>query len=150
MSYISKQDLIDAIGEAKLVQYTAEVGATEVDDAKVDRAISYAVGTFDSYARTRYTLPVPTTEKVKSTCVDLALYKLVQHKQTSAQGGRFEAYKDAHGAAIKFLSDVSMGKAALDVPAAEETATSPGSPDRVLKGSDVKKPVFNDDALKGY
>jgi hypothetical protein len=56
--------------------------------------------------------------------------------------------KSLYDPSIKFLEALQNGRAALDVPTAEETATTPGSPDRILKGS--SKPVFTDDRLDNY
>jgi phage gp36-like protein len=152
--YITKQDLIDELGEEKLLELADPSASFELDDPKVDakinRVLSFAVGTFDSYARTRYTLPVPATEKVRATCVDLAVFKLFEGRATIADDGVYQVRKNSHDAALKFLKDVASGMAALDVPAAEETAANPATPDRVLRASDVKPGVFSDENLRGY
>lgn len=150
MSYISLEDLKDELGELKLIQLTAtDEAPDEIGQKRVEKAISYAVGTFDSYARTRYTLPVPVTEKVKSTCLDLAVYYLVKGR-ASIDEGEYKIKASNNQMALKFLGDLRDGKAALDVPTAEETKTNPASPDDVLKGSDISPSVFSDDNLKGY
>ena len=56
----------------------------------------------------------------------------------------------AHDLAMKFLVDVSQGKAALDVPSEEETVSNPASPDEVLRGSSKTAAVFSEEKLKGY
>lgn len=147
MSYITETDLVEELGEAKLIQLTDNNRSGTIDHARVVKAISYAVGTFDSYARTRYTLPVPVTEKVKATCLDLAIYHLYKSR-ASTQDGVYEVRRDTHNAAIKFLEALQSGKAALDIPATEETTMNPATPDRVLKGA--SKPVFTDDKLSTY
>lgn len=147
MSYIAEQDLLDELGEAKLIQLTDNNRSGAVDHVRVGKAISYAVGTFDAYARTRYTIPVPVTEKVKAVCLDLAIFHLYKSRSTG-KDGVYEVKKDAHDQAVSFLRALNDGKAALDVPTAEETATNPGSPDRVLSGS--TKPVFTDKNLGNY
>ncbi len=124
MSYIEKQDLLDELGENRLVQLTDKDKTGEVDDSVVDKAIAYAVGLFDSYARTRYTLPVPATEMVRSICLDLAVYKL-QRARAATEEARDGLKKSLYDPAIKLLEAVQSGKAALDIPAVEETATSP-------------------------
>ena len=147
--YITQQDLEDELGSTKLVQLTDEEATGEVGEKRVERAIGYAVGTFESYARTRYTLPVPMTEKVKATCLDLAVFHLYKSRATQTEGV-YTVKKQAHDAAIKFLQDIQSGKAGLDVPAIEETVETPASPDQVLRGSSKSKVVFSDDKLSGY
>ncbi len=147
MSYITQQDLEDELGSEKLVQLTDNKRTGEVDETVVAKAISWAVGTFDAYARTRYTIPVPVTEKVKSVCLDLAVYKLKRGRATTSEAID-NLRKSLHDPAIKFLEALQSGKAALDVPTAEETAANPTNPDRVLKGS--SRPVFSDKRLDNY
>lgn len=147
MSYITEQDLVDLLGEQELIKLTGERGATEIDHVKVGRAISFAVGTFESYARTRYTLPVPATELVKSKCLDLAVYKLRRDRATGADTIK-KLQDELYNPTISFLKALSKGEAALDVPAAEETQTNPASPDRVLSGS--TRTIFTDEKLDRY
>lgn len=147
MSYLTQQDLEDELGLDRLIQLTDDDGAGVVNERRVEKAIAYAVGTFDSYARTRYTLPVPVTPKVQAVCLDLAVFHLFKSRAKDTEG-EYKVRKDAHDSGIKFLADVQQGKAALDVPSVEETVTNPASPDRVLKGSSA--PLFTDAKLSGY
>lgn len=152
MAYIEKQDLVDALGPDKLLQLTDDENTESLDDAGVnkviDQVISFAVGTFDSYARTRYTLPVPVTEKVRATCLDLAIYRLQRRRSTSDEGV-LKVAKQGYDDAIKFLEAIQKGTAALDVPAAEETKTNPASSDEVLRGSSRPSP-FSDEKLRNF
>jgi phage gp36-like protein len=147
VSYITAQDLLDELGEAKLIQLTDDTRSGLINAARVDKAIQYGVGIFESYIRTRYALPVPATQMVKATCLDLAVFHLYKSRATEAEGV-YRVRKDAHDNAIKFLQSVQAGKAALDVPAAEETTTNPANPDRVLRGN--SNPVFTSDKLKSF
>ncbi len=147
MAYITKQDLIDAIGQQKLMQLTDDSSSGAINDDVVDKAIAYAVGTFEMYARTRYSLPVPATTKVKSICIDLALNKLDRRRAKNSEA--LKMVQDSYKEIERQLKDVSSGAAALDVPAAEETATSPASGDRILSGP-AKEAAFSDDKLGGY
>ncbi len=149
MIYISQQDLEDELGAAKLVQLTDSTSSGAVDAARVAKAISSAEGTFESYARTRYELPVPVTEKVKSICVDLAVFNLKRSRTTTEEGIK-NLRSALYDPAIKFLEALSSGKAALDIPAASETAASPASPDKVKRGSSERKATFNDESLGSY
>ncbi len=149
MAYITQQDLEEELGEAKLIQLTdnAQPRSGQIDTTRVAKAISFAVGTFDSYARTRYTVPVPVTEKVKAVCLDLAIYHLRRDRSTSSDASE-KLRKDLYDPNIKFLEALQSGKAALDVPTQEETAAKPASPDRILSGS--SREVFSDRKLGGY
>jgi phage gp36-like protein len=147
MSYLTQQDLEDELGIDRLVQLTDDDGSGLLNARRVEKALAFAVGTFEGYARTRYALPVPVTPKVQAVCLDLAVFHLFKSRAKDTEG-EYKVRKDAHDAAVKFLTDVQQGKAALDVPAAEETTTNPASPDRVLKGN--TSPVFTDDKLSGF
>jgi phage gp36-like protein len=150
MSYITKQDLLDELGEDKLIQLTDDDNIGEIGEKRVEKALGYAVGTVDTYARSRYTIPVPTTPLVKSLCLDLAVFHLWKSRATNSEDGPYKVRKDAHDSAIKRLCDIQSGKAALDVPSLEETVINPGSPDRVLRGSEETPTVFNDTNLSSY
>jgi phage gp36-like protein len=147
LSYITQQDLEDELGADKLIQLADPNKTGVVDAAVVSKAISYAVGLFESYARTRYTLPVPVTEMVKSICLDLAVYKLRRSRATT-QEAMDALKKSLYDPAIKLLEAIQKGAAALDIPAQEETAALPASPDRVLKGTG--KSQFGEDKIGGY
>lgn len=147
MAYITQQDLEEELGRDKLVQLTDDESTGEVNAKAVERAIAFAEGTFESYARTRYTLPVPVTAKVKGICVDLAVYRLKRNRASTPDATK-NLKESLHDPSIKYLEALQSGRAALDIPAVEETATSPANPDRVLKGS--SKQVFTDDKLSTY
>jgi phage gp36-like protein len=147
--YITLQDLVDRLGEKTLIQLTdnARPPANEIDPNVVARAIAFAEGTFNSYARTRYTIPVMVTEKVKAVCSDFAIYHLRRDRSPNSEASE-KLRKDLYDPNIRYMEAVQSGKAALDVPAAEETTAKPASPDRILSGS--SRPVFTDKKLGGY
>ncbi|MGB8508143.1 MAG: DUF1320 domain-containing protein [Pyrinomonadaceae bacterium] len=147
MTYITQQDLEDQLGLDKLIQLTDNTRSGVVDVTVVGRAIEYAESTFNAYARTRYTIPVPVTELVKSKCLDLAEYKLKRSRATTGEAID-NLKKSLYDPTIKFLEALQSGRAALDVPAAEETATAPATGDKVLKGSPNTK--FTDSNLNNY
>src|ERR1051325_2293434 len=148
MAYITQQDLEEAVGGLKkLVQLTDDGGTGEVDTTVVNKAIAYAQGLLESHVRTRDALPVPATEMIKGLCVDLAVFKIRRRREI--RGDAYEGAEKAHDAAIKLLEKIGAGKAALDVPAAEETATNPASADEVLSGPSRPSP-FSDDKLRGF
>lgn len=147
--YISQQDLLDELGEATLIQLTdnARPRANAIDETRVSKAIAFAEGTFNAYARTRYTVPVPATVMVKAVCLDLAIYQLKRDRSSTSDASE-KLRKDLYDPHINFLKALQKGTAALDVPATEETATNPGSPDRILSGS--SRTVFTDKKLDNY
>lgn len=147
MSYIEIQDLLDELGEDKLVQLTDDEGTGEVGETRALKAIESAKGTFDAYARSRYALPVPATPMVKSLNLDLAIFHLFKSR-TSVAEGVYTVRENSYKAALKLLMDISQGKAALDVPAAEETKENPLTTDKVLTNS--AKTKFNDTTLKSF
>ena len=145
--YISQLDIESRIDRAKLIQLTDDDKDGIADAKVITDAIADAEGTFEFYARTRYTLPVPVTPKVRSLCLDIVVFKLFERRTTG--GEVYEARKKTYDSAIKFLEALSTGKAALDVPAAEETKTNPASADEVLKGGSRPSP-FSDDKLRNF
>ncbi|MDP2268556.1 MAG: DUF1320 domain-containing protein [Deltaproteobacteria bacterium] len=147
MAYLDVQDLSDELGENTLVQLTDDEGTGELNEARVLKAIEYASGTFDSYARSRYNLPVPTTSLVKSLNLDLAVFHLYKSRSSIAEG-IYTVKKNAHDEAMKVLKDISCGKAALDVPAAEETVDNPANSDKILTNAGSNR--LTDDALRGF
>lgn len=112
--YISKQDIIDRIGERRLVELTdPENVSGAVNDVRVAKAISYAAGVFDSYALQRYQAPIVATDTVKSLNLDLCLYDF--YKDTASfDEGIWKVRKAAHDDAIKLLQAIGRGLASLE------------------------------------
>jgi phage gp36-like protein len=155
MAYITKQDLKDELGADKFLELADDLDLEGTEDERTDKratkAISYAVGTFDSYARTRYQIPVPLTEQAKAVCLDLAVYHLYKARATDAsKESRYAVIKDAHDNQLRWLEKLSAGKVALDVPSAEETTVKPASPDEILRGSSQTGAIFDDTKLSSY
>lgn len=148
MAYIGTQDLIGELGEDKLVQLTDDERTGDVNETRVLKAIEYAQGVFDSYARSRYKLPVTVTPLVKALNLDLAIFHLYKSRATVSKEGIYEIRKGHHDEAIKRLLDISKGNSALDIPAVEETVDNPGTPDRIL--TNANKQVFTDNKLSGF
>jgi phage gp36-like protein len=147
--YIVQQDLQDKLGANLLMQLTDKTGNNQIDSTVVNTAIDAAEGRFESYVRTRYTIPVPLTPLVKSLCVNLAIFELFQDS-SSVDDGVYKVRKDAFDSAVKTLEAIHAGRAALDVPAAQETTSSPGSANPPVGASSVKKPMFTDGNLRDY
>lgn len=147
MAYLELQDLLDELGEKVLVQLTNNVGTEEVDVARVAKAIEYAQGVVDAYARARYSLPLPKTAMVKAINLDLAVFHLVKSR-SSMKEGIFDVKKVANDEAIKLLTAINQGRAALDVPADEETIENPKTSDQIL--TNAKNSKFTDAKLSGF
>ncbi len=147
MNYISLQDLLDELGEDTLVQLSDNTETGEVNSSRVDKAIEYARGIFDAYARARYSIPVPATPMVKSINLDLAIFHLYKSRSTLDEGV-YKIRKYANDDAVKLLMAINQGKAALDVPAVEETKENPATSDRVLTNKSNTK--FSDSKLSGF
>jgi len=146
--YITQADIESRIEHAKLVQLTDDARSGQVNEGVINAIIADAEGSFESYARTRYSLPVPATQKVKDLCLAIAVYILFARRATM-KDGILEVKKQMYDNAIKDLQAISKGQAALDVPAAEETKTNPASPDSVLSGPSTPA-TFSKDNLKGF
>ena len=146
MSYLTKQDLLDELGERKLAQLTNDSGNT-VNDTRVAAVIENAKGVFESYIRNRYTLPVPCTALVKSLNTKLAIFELIGNRSTFDEGV-YKVRQDAYKEAMAQLKDISTGKAALDVPAIEETKENPATGDKILTNAGRSK--FNDTTLGSF
>lgn len=147
MAYIELQDLLNELGEDILIQLSDNSETGQIDAERVNQAIRYAQGVFDAHARTRYTIPVPVTALVKSLNLDIAVFHLYKSRSTVKEGV-FEIRKIANDDAVKRLLDIATGRAALDVPSAEETVEKPATSDRILTNSTRAK--FNDDSLSGF
>ena len=147
MAYLELQDLLDELGEDTLVQLSDNDETGEINEARVSKAVQYAQGVFDAYARTRYSIPVPSTPMVKSINLDLAVFHLYKSRSTIDEGV-YKIRKNANDEAIKLLTAINQGKASLDVPAAEETILNPASSDRIL--TNASKSKFSDALLRDW
>ncbi len=148
MAYIELQDLLDELGEDVLVQLTDNDETGEINVARANKAIEFAQGVFDAYARTRYSIPVPTTPMVKSLNLDLAVLHLYKSRTSIVRDSVYEVRKSANDEAIKLLTAINQGKAALDVPTAEETIENPTTGDAIL--TNAAKSKFSDATLTGF
>lgn len=146
MAYLTLQDLLDELGGNTLAQLTNDDGGDTVNEARVQAVIENAQGVFESYIRGRYSLPVRITPLVKSLNLDLAIFNL--YKRMPLAEGVYTVRENAYKAAMQTLKDIAGGKAALDVPAAEETVDNPSTSDRIL--TNASKSKFTDDKLSSF
>jgi phage gp36-like protein len=147
VTYITLEDLSKKLGEYNLVQLTDNSNSGEIDEDVVNDAIKYAQGVFDGYVRLRYELPVPTTPLVRSLNISIAIFNLIENR-ASLDEGTYKIRENAYKNAIGILKNIGEGKAALDVPAVEETVENPKSSDVIL--TNAAKSKFSDDRLKSF
>jgi len=130
MPYSLQTDLLEQIDEDILIQLTDDVDAGEVDAAVVTRAIADADAEIDSYCGTRHELPFdPVPVMVRKLSVDIAICNLYARRK-----GVPEDRQKRYDNAVRFLRDISVGKATLgsDAPAED----SDGGPEATTAKSD--------------
>jgi phage gp36-like protein len=141
MAYCAKADIVGEISEEILIQLTDDAGTGTVDDAVVTQKIADADSEIDSYCGGRYTVPMsPVPARVHQLSVDIAVYNLYARRAGTLPDERKTRYQDA----IRFLRDVSTGKASiLGVDAPAETSDS---------GPQVssQERIFTRDKLSGF
>ncbi len=123
MPYITLSDLLAAHSEQALIDLTdrAEPPTGGIVMAVLDKAIAGAGAEVDSYISQRYATPLP--DPVPAAVTDAALtitwYRL--HTDRAADKDLRIRYEDA----IRWLRDVSAGRAAL--PGVATSATAPAA-----------------------
>lgn len=122
MSYATKQNLIDRYGSDELLQLTDRTNIGSIDDIVITRALVDADAEINGYLATRYTLPLlPVPTGLEKLACDIARYRLYEDRVTETVAQR---YKDA----IRFLQEVSSGKASLGPDAANAQPVATGGP----------------------
>ena len=129
MGYCTKSDILEQLDEDVLIQLTDDVDAGIVNDDAVTRAIADADSEIDSYCGAHYEVPFETVPSmVRKLSVDIAIYNLYARRK-----GAPEDRKQRYDSAIRFLRDVSSGKASLGATAPDD---SDGGPEATTKKSD--------------
>ncbi len=115
--YCTTQDLIDRFGQDELIRLTAEADSfgefpDQINQVQVDRALSDAGATIDSYLAARYPLPLSQVPPVLNRyACDLSRYFLHDRNPLEEVTNR---YKDA----IRYLEKVAAGSISLGIDAA--------------------------------
>ncbi|RMC99564.1 DUF1320 domain-containing protein [Aquitalea palustris] len=118
--YITQQGLEDRFGREFLLRVTDPTNTGEVDQGKVNRAISDASELVNSYLGKRYTLPVPFVPgALERVAADLVRYFLY-----SSQPG--EEVTKRYDDGVKWLKDVANGVVSLGLPVPETPTSSTG------------------------
>ncbi|MGO9641312.1 MAG: gp436 family protein [Candidatus Acidiferrales bacterium] len=110
MAYADDSDLGMRLTQQKLLDLTDLENTGSIDSDVAEAALNAASSIIDSYCGGRYALPLQPSDQVVDICLDLAIFKLYVGRQRPIP----ETVKDAHTVAMKFLIDVSTGKASLD------------------------------------
>lgn len=121
MPYCTKVDLLKQINEQTLIELTDDAVPPEnVQDEVVERAITDADGTIDSYCKGHYAVPLATAPaKIQAISVDIAIYNIYSRRGDSAPDIRKDRFKDA----IRFLERVADGKIILDAAPPTQAGT---------------------------
>ncbi len=130
MAYCTKADISEQLDADILIQLTDDDDLGTVDDARVTRAIADADAEIDSYCATKFDVPLsPVSDVIRKYSVDIAIYNLYARRMAVPED-RQKRYDNA----IRFLRDVSTGKATLGADA--PTPDSDGGPEATTTKSD--------------
>lgn len=130
MTYATQADMTAAFGEAELIQLTdrAIPPAGTVDVAVLGRALDAADAEMDSYLAARYALPLADIPPVLRDCAaDIARYRL--HDR-----GAPKIVEDNYTARIRWLRDVSAGRASLGAATENAIPARAGLPEMTSGG----------------
>jgi phage gp36-like protein len=111
--------MVQRFGEPELLHLTDAGRTGSIDATIVSMALDDATAEVDSYLSSVLSAPLTTTPVilVSVTC-DVARYRLY-----SGIGGQTEQVKDRYDAAVRWLRDVSAGKAKLGIATADVPIT---------------------------
>lgn len=116
MHYCTKQDLINASDENELIALTGQDNNGQIDDAKINQAISDASAEIDAYI-SRF-LPLSEVPPIiRAKACDMARHELYSHDAT-------ERVKELYKNAINFLEKVAKGTVSLGLT---ESGNKPAS-----------------------
>lgn len=127
MAYCTQDDLLKRIDPAELAELTAESGEIP-DSAVVAKAIAQAEAEIDSYLGRRYPVPfAPVPERIKSLCMDLAIYHLHSRRRTIP-----DLRRQNYLSGLAFLTEAAAGNAMVAGVSGELPTLSLGSANRVF------------------
>lgn len=106
--YAEKADLIALAVSASVLE--------SIDDATINGHLDAASSKADSYIRSRYKPPLATWgDDLRQAVCSIAAYSLIASKGTAPDDQSMAIIADRHNSAIKWLVDVSAGRATLNV-----------------------------------
>jgi phage gp36-like protein len=130
MTYATRQQMIDAFGQAELVELTdrALPATGAIVDPVLERALAAADAVIDGWLAARYATPVsPAPALLVEIACDLARHRLYGNVVP-------EAVKDRFNAALTQLRDLAGGRAALPGVAPKASGASGGAAQIVSGG----------------
>ncbi len=137
-SYASLDDLRARFSERELIQLTDDTNVDEIDQVRIEQALTSATGIIDSYLAARYALPLARVPEVLvDIACDIARHKL--YRDTPPDG-----VKSNSDRAIRALEQISKGIMKIDAGAPEQTARDGA----VLIGEGDA--LFTRDKLRGF
>lgn len=141
MPYLSAQDMIDRIGEARLAEVTMRDGmVTGIDMSALDTAVDDAISEVESYVGGRYD-PAAPPRVLTVHAAALAWYRLLGDRAPAIEGAA-RAYRDA----IEFLRRARDGDVALGDETPSEATNAPSGSPRVA----TPPGTFTRDSLRGF
>lgn len=123
MVYCTLADIEKAIEYRSLIDLTDDEGLQEVDQGRIDEAVSTAQGEVDGYLQERYQVPLSTVPSlIRGATVDLAIYNLYSRKFDQVPEVRQKRYD----AAIKRLEQIAAGRIGLGIATPPEESQAEG------------------------
>jgi len=134
MKYCTKQDMIDRVGFDELVELTDEHHTGQIDDTKLDNAITDASALIDGYLDGVTDLPLPADIPVLLVrlCVDVVRYYLYDDAVTDLVQSRYDS-------AIKTLTAISKRDISLGLTKSGAKPVSDNSVEMVSDGRTFKR-----------
>jgi len=149
-NYHDKADIINRFADESVVAPMTGSETTSVDDNTLTELASGAEGVIDSYAGSRYSVPLDVATNsvlaalLKSAALDLTVYALYKNRGKVPQD-----VKDARDATVAWLRDVASGKVTLATDDTESASNAVAPPVRFDVGPpDGSKRLFTRDSMK--
>jgi len=141
MAYSTQTDILQELDQATLIQLTDDNGTGGVSAAVVTAKIADADAEIDGYCGQRYTVPFATVPPIIKRASIVIAVKNLFGRRRGAPESRRQDYDDM----IRFLKDISSGKATLGVDDPDGTPSASNEPD--IESADR---VFSRDKLIGF
>jgi len=141
VSYLSATELLNWITTAELVQLTDDKKSGVVDAAKIAAALEAADSEIDSYAGVRFSLPLPTSTRIKQLAASIAIFRLEERRRRIRKDTQ-----EGYDRALVFLRDLAAGRATLDQPA----GVPPQIGAQEVLSSEEEDLKFSDGNLDGF
>lgn len=150
MPYLTVAEYVRRFGQRETIQLTNEQAASpgvapQIDEVKVEEALTDATDIVDSYAAKRYATPMQSVP----TIVRGWTAALARHKLATQTGRVNDAIKDESDRTYRQLESLAAGK--LDLPIPEGSAApAPVSPGNAQSSGDRTPSLFGGGILDSY